>query len=64
MDCDIILSEFELHLRYYVQFWTNTAQKAMHFFIPFAKGWNYNYCSSTIDGFDIKSHTKVNMPLN
>ena len=31
MDCDIIVSEFEIQSRYYVQFRTNSLKKGMDF---------------------------------
>ena len=36
LDCNIIVSEFKLHLHYYVHFWTNTLGKDMKPFIPSA----------------------------
>ena len=32
-DGDIVVKEFKLHLRYYVQFWTNTVEKGMDILI-------------------------------
>ena len=40
LDCDILASEFELKLRYYVQFWTNTLGKGMNPFILPSYGLN------------------------
>ena len=34
LDYDIVISEFELHSRYYVQLWTNTLEKGMNLIIP------------------------------
>ena len=34
MDCKIIVSEFKLHLHYYVHFWTNTLGKHINLIIP------------------------------
>ena len=36
LDCDIVVSEFELQLRYYVQFWTNNLGKGMKPIYPFS----------------------------
>ena len=38
MDCEIIVSEFELQLRYYVHFQTNTLEKGMNPLILRAMG--------------------------
>ena len=35
LDFDIVVSEFEIPLRYYVHFWTNTLEKGMNPLIPF-----------------------------
>ena len=34
LDCDIVLSEFELQLRYYIPFRTDTFEKGKNLFIP------------------------------
>ncbi len=34
VDCDIVVSEFKLQLRYYVHFRTNTLEKSMNTVIP------------------------------
>ena len=34
MDCGIAVTEFELHLRYYVHFQTYTIGKGMNLYIP------------------------------
>ena len=39
VDCNIVVSEFETHSRYYVLFPTNTIGKDMNTFIPPATGW-------------------------
>ena len=33
-NCDIVVSKFELQLRYYVHFWTNIFEKGMNHLIP------------------------------
>ena len=33
LDCDIVMSEFELQSRYFVHFWTNTLGKRMNLLI-------------------------------
>ena len=38
MDCEIVVSEFELNSRYYVHFRTNTQGKDMNLFILPAMG--------------------------
>ena len=37
-DCDITVSEFELHSRYYIHFQTNTSEKMMNILIPTSHG--------------------------
>ena len=34
LDCNIVVSEFELQSRYYVHFHTNTITKSMNFLVP------------------------------
>ena len=38
LDCDIVVSEFEFQLRYYVHFWTNILEKGMKPFISSTVG--------------------------
>ena len=38
MDCDIVVSEFELQSRYYYHFLSNTLGKGMNLLIPQAMG--------------------------
>ena len=38
MDCEIVVSEFELQLHYYIHFWTNTLGKGMNLLILPAMG--------------------------
>ena len=38
MDCRIVISEFELHSRYYIHFQTNALGKGMNSFILPVKG--------------------------
>ena len=38
LDCRIIVSEFELHSRYYIHFWTNTLGKDVNSLILLAMG--------------------------
>ena len=38
MDCDMVISEFELESSYYVHFWTNTLKKSTNTLIPPAMG--------------------------
>ena len=38
LDCEIILSEFELHSRYYVHFWANTLGNNVNSYISLALG--------------------------
>ena len=38
LDSDIVISDFELQLPYYVPFWTNTLGKGMNPLIPPAVG--------------------------
>ena len=40
LDCDIVLSEFDLHSRCYIHFRTNTLGKGMNPLIPTAMEWN------------------------
>ena len=54
--CDIVVSEFELKLRYYIPFRTNTHEKDMNHLIRTSK---YSLNGYTVqffykDGFDIK----------
>ena len=54
LDCDIIVSEYEVKSNYYVHFWTNILEEGMNLLISPAMGeivlqpFFYN------DGFDIK----------
>ena len=47
MDCGIVVSEFELQLRYYVHFWVNILGKGMNPLILPAMG----YIAGRIRGF-------------
>ena len=38
LDCNIVVSEFELQLCNIIHFWTNTLEKGMNPFIPLAMG--------------------------
>ena len=38
LDCGIVVSEFELQSRYYVNLWTNTLGKGINPLIPLAMG--------------------------
>ena len=39
LDCDVIVSEFELQKNYYIHFWINTLRKGMNLLIPPAMGY-------------------------
>ena len=64
LDCDIVVNEFKLKSRYYIQFCTNTFVKGMKPFILILRAIDeivpllfYN------NGFAIRLPTKVDMPL-
>ena len=47
LDCDIVVSEFELQSRYYVHLRTNTLGKGINLLLPeLCFKWDH-YCSST-----------------
>ena len=62
LDFYIVVSEFELQLRYYVLFRTNTLKKGMNFIIPPAVG-KIVALSSYENGFGIKWFTEVDISL-
>ena len=63
LDCDILVSEFELQSRYHVHFRTKTFRKYMISFILSSYG--LNSCpTGLLHGFSIKWHMKFDMPLN
>ena len=57
MDCGIVVSEFELQLRYYVHFRANTLGKGINPLI-------LHYFSSRRMALALNNLTKVDMPLN
>ena len=61
-DCDIVVNEFELQLRYYVYFRTNALWETTYetLYLPC---WGIVLLMSK-DDFGIKSSSKVDMPLN
>ena len=61
MDCGIIVSEFELQSRYYVDFRANTLGKDMNPLILSAMGYIVPLLFFYENGFSIK---KIDMPLN
>ena len=58
LDCDVLVSEFELHLR------SNTLWKGMNPLILPAMGYIVSLLSFLKDGFSLEEPTKVDMPLN
>ena len=54
LDWDIVVCEFELRLRNYVHFWTNTFQKGINSFIHPARGQTVPLLSFSADSFGIK----------
>ena len=34
LDCDIVVSKFDVQSRYYVHFWTNTFKQSMSLYLP------------------------------
>ena len=63
---DFLLSEFELQLRYYVHFRTNTLWERMNPLIPTHANYGLNSITAVFhkDGLGIKYPIKVYMPLN
>ena len=53
-DCDIIVSNFELKLRYIIHFQTNILEKGMNSLIFPSMGWIVPQLSFYRDYFDIK----------
>ena len=64
MDYGIVVREFEIQSCYYVHFKTNTLRKGMIFHSLPAMGQIVPLLFFSRDGFNIKSPTKVDMPLN
>ena len=64
LDCSLKVSEFQLHLHYYIHFCTNTLGKGMNPFIPLAMSRIVSLLFFYKDGFGIKGLTKIYMPLN
>ena len=54
LDCDIVVSDFELQSRYYVYFRFNTIKKGMNFLIPSAINLMVSVLFFYDDGFGIK----------
>ena len=54
LDYNIVVSEFELQLCYYIHFWTNTLGKGMNPFIPSAMVQIVQLLFFYKDGFDIR----------
>ena len=63
LECDIVVSKFELQLHYYVHFRTNTFGKGMNPLIPLVMGLVVPLLFFYKDGFGIKS-IKADMLLN
>ena len=64
LDCNIVVSEFELQSHYYMHFLTNSLRKGMNLLIPPAIGSIVPLPFFYKDCFDIKLPTKVDMLLN
>ena len=64
LDCGIVVSEFDIHLRYYVQFRTNTPGKVMTLLSSEIWVKKYRYCSSRGMDSALNNPKKVYMPLN
>ena len=62
LDCDIIVSENKLHLRYNVHFWTCTLEKSMN--LPPIYELNSTITVFLKDSHRIKLPMKVDMPLS
>ena len=64
VDCHTVESEFELQVRYYVHFRTNTLRKNMNSLIP-TSSYVLN-STTTVNNIDfyIRLSLKVDMPLN
>ena len=60
----IVVSEFELQLRKYIHFQTNTLGKGMNPIMYTAMRWIVAQLVLFKDGFGIKLLTKVDMPLS
>ena len=63
LNCGSEVSEFELQLRYYANFKTNTLGTIMYPFISSTMNLIVSPVSFYKDGFSIKYPTKVDMPL-
>ena len=61
LDCDMVISELELHLLCYVHFYTNTPEKGMN---PFIKRWIVPLLFFYKKGCGIKLLTTVDTPSN
>ena len=64
LDCDIVVSSFDIQSHYCIHFRTNTFGKGMKPLIPPAMCKVASPLSFYKDGFGIKQTTKVDMPLN
>ena len=64
MDCGIVVSEFELQLRYYIHFRTHTIGKDIKQLILPTIGYIVRLLFFLENGFGIKQPTMVDMPLN
>ena len=61
LDCDIVVSEFELQPHYYVHFRTNTLEKGMNLLILTVMGNIISLLFFYKYGFSIKLLTKLDM---
>ena len=48
LDCNTIVSEFELQLCNYVLFWTNTLEKDINYFIPLLPSYGLNSTTTVL----------------
>ena len=64
LNCNIVVSELELHLQYNVPLWFNTLGKGMNSFIPQAMSSLVLLLFFLKDGFCIKYSTNLDMPSN